>query len=48
MPAGLFTDHAHYVINQTSTVLKRKKIMAVEDGIVSLYNILVTYVAFQT
>ena len=32
---GLFTDHAHYNINQTSTVLRRKKIMAVEDGIVS-------------
>lgn len=46
--AGLFTDHAHYVINQTSTVLRRKKIMAVEDGIVSPYYILVIYVAFQT
>ena len=48
LPAGLFTDHAHYVINQTSTVLRRKKIMAVEDGIVSPYYILVIYVAFQT
>ena len=32
LPADLCTDHAHYVKNHRSTVLKRNKNMAVEGG----------------
>ena len=41
LPADLCTDHAHYVKNHRSTVLKRNKNMAVEGGTVSHYYILV-------
>ena len=41
LPADLCTDHAHYVKNHRSTVLRRNKIMAVEGGTVSHYYILV-------
>ena len=39
LPADLGTDHAHYVKNHRSTVLKRNKIMAVEGGTVSHFYI---------
>ena len=41
LPADLCTDHAHYVKNHRSTVLRRNKNVAVEDGTVSHYYILV-------
>ena len=41
LPADLCTDHAHYVKNHKSTVLRRNKSMAVEGGTVSHYYILV-------
>ena len=41
LPADLSTDHAHYVKNHRSTVLRRNKNMAVEGGTVSHYYILV-------
>ena len=44
LPADLCTDHAHYVKNHRSTVLRRSKNMAVEGGsreTVSQYYILV-------
>ena len=41
LPADLCTDHAHYVKNHKSTVLRRNKIRAVEGGTVSHYYILV-------
>ena len=41
LPADLSTDHAHYVKNHRSTVLRRTKNMAVEGGTVSHYYILV-------
>ena len=41
LPADLCTDHAHYVKNHKSTVLRRNKSMAVEGGTVSRYYILV-------
>ena len=41
LPADLCTDHAHYVKNHRSTVLRRNKNMAVEGGTVSHYYILV-------
>ena len=41
LPADLYTDHAHYVKNHRSTVLRRNKNMAVEGGTVSHYYILV-------
>ena len=37
LPADLSTDHAHYVKNHRSTVLRRNKNMAVEGGTVSHY-----------
>ena len=40
-PADLCTDHAHYVKNYGSTVLRKNKNMAVEGGTVSHYYILV-------
>ena len=39
LPADLYTDHAHYVKNHRSTVLRRNKNMAVEGGTVSHYFI---------
>ena len=41
LPADLCTDHAHYVKNHRSTVLRKNKNMAVEGGTVSHYYILV-------
>ena len=41
LPADLCTDHAHYVKNRRSTVLRRNKHMTVEDRTVSHYYILV-------
>ena len=41
LPADLCTDHAHYVKIHRSTVLRRNENMAVEDGTVSHYYILV-------
>ena len=43
LPADLCADHAHYVKNNRSTVLRRNKIMAVpvQGGTVSHYYILV-------
>ena len=41
MPADLCTDHAHYVKNHRSTVLRKNKNMAVEGGTVSHCYILV-------
>ena len=41
LPADLCTDHAHYVQNHRSTVLRRNKNMAVQGGTVSHYYILV-------
>ena len=41
LPADLRTDHAHYVKNQRSTVLRRNKNMAVEGRTVSHCYILV-------
>ena len=41
LPAGLDTDHAHYVKIHRSTVLRRNKNMAVEGGTVSHYYILI-------
>ena len=41
LSADLCTDHAHYVKNHRSTVLRKNKNMAVEGGIVSHYYILV-------
>ena len=41
LPADLCTDHAHYVKNHRSTVLRKNKNMAVECGAVSHYYILV-------
>ena len=41
LPADLSTDHAHYVKNHRSTVLRRNKNMAVEGETVSHYYILV-------
>ena len=41
LPADLCTDHAHYVKNHKSTVLRRNKSMAVKGGTVSHYYILV-------
>ena len=41
LPEDLCTDHAHYIKNHKSTVLKRNKSMAVEVGTVSHYYILV-------
>ena len=40
LPADLCTDHAHYVKNHRSTVLRKNKNMAVEGGAVSHYYIL--------
>ena len=37
LPADLCTDHAHYVKNHRSTVLRRNKNVAVEGGTVSHY-----------
>ena len=37
LPADLSTDHAHYVKNHRSTVLRRNKNVAVEGGTVSHY-----------
>ena len=37
LPADLCTDHAHYVKNHRSTVLRKNKNMAVEGGTVSHY-----------
>ena len=51
LPADLCTDHAHYVRNHRSTVLRKNKNMVVEGGTVSHYYILQIYsfyVAFQT
>ena len=41
LPADLCTDHAHYVKNHRSTVLRKNKNMAVEGGTVSHYYIVV-------
>ena len=41
LQTDLCTDHAHYVKNHKSTVLRRNKSMAVEGGTVSHYYILV-------
>ena len=41
LPADLCSHHAHYVKNHRSTVLRKKKNMAVEGGTVSHYYILV-------
>ena len=41
LPADLCTDHAYYVKIHRSTVLRRKKNMAVEGRTVSHYYILV-------
>ena len=41
LPADLYTDHAHYVKNHRSTVLRKNKNMAAEGGAVSHYYILV-------
>ena len=41
LPADLCTDHAHYVKNHKSTVLRRNKSMVVEGGTVSHFYILV-------
>ena len=41
LAADLCTDHAHYVKNHRSTVLRKNKNMAVEGGTVSHYYILV-------
>ena len=41
LPADLCTDHAHYVKNHRSTVLRKNENMAVEGGTVSHYYILV-------
>ena len=41
LSADLCTDHAHYVKNHRSTVLRKNKNMAVEGGTVSHYYILV-------
>ena len=41
LPADLCTDHAHYVKNHRSTVLRRNKNMAIEGGTVSHDYILV-------
>ena len=41
LPADFCTDHAHYVKNHRSTVLRRNKNMAVQGGTVSHYYILV-------
>ena len=40
LPADLCTDHAHYVKNHRSTVLRKNENMAVEGGTVSHYYIL--------
>ena len=55
LPADLCTDHAHYLKNHGSTVLRKNENMAVEGGTVSHYYIMVIrkfiaryYVAFQT
>ena len=41
LPADFCTDHAQYVKNHRSTVLRRNKSMAVQGGTVSHYYILV-------
>ena len=41
LPADLCTDHAYYVKNHRSTVLRRNKNMAAQGGTVSHYYILV-------
>ena len=41
LPADFCTDHAHYVKNHRSTVLRRNKNMAVQGGTISHYYILV-------
>ena len=41
LPADLCADHAHYVKIHRSTVLRKNKNMAVEDGTFSHYYILV-------
>ena len=41
LPADLCTDHAHYVKNHKSTVLRRNESIAVEGGTISHYYILV-------
>ena len=41
LPADLCTDHAHYVKNPRSTVLRKNKNMTVEGGTVSHYYMLV-------
>ena len=41
LPADLCTDHAHFVENHRSTVLRKNKNMVVEGGTVSHYDILV-------
>ena len=41
LPVDLCTDHAHYVKNHRSTVLRKNKNMVVEGGTVSHYYILV-------
>ena len=44
LPADLYTDHAHYVKNHRSTVLRRNKNMAVEGGTVASHaNVLRGY-----
>ena len=41
LPTDLCTDHAHYIKNHRSAVLRRNKNMVVEGGTVSHYHILV-------
>ena len=41
LPADLCTDHAHFVENHRSTVLRKNKNMVVEGGTVSHHDILV-------
>ena len=43
LPADFCTDHAHYVKNQRSTVLRRNRNMAVEGRTVSHCYILVNH-----